>query len=151
MIRVFKLKLWGLLLSSFVFTAGGLSPVLASQDVTVIANHKGGSLNLSKAELERIYKMRQKVWHNKEPIKVFVLPADNDLHQFFVEQYLGMTTNDLNRHWSRLVFTGRGVIPTEVANQEEMLERVSKTPGAIGYISKDKANATNVSEVKVGR
>lgn len=151
MSRVFKLKLWSFLLSSFVLTAGWLSPVSASQDVTVIANHKGGSLHLSKAELERIYKMRQKVWHNKEPIKVFVLPADNQLHQFFVEQYLGVSMNELHRYWSRLVFTGRGVIPTEVANQEEMLDRISKTPGAIGYISKDKANTTNVSEVKVGR
>ncbi len=40
----------------------------------------------------------------------------------------------LSRLWNQLTYSGQGVTPTRVSSKEELIERLEKTPGAIGYM-----------------
>lgn len=108
-----------------------ITPVLALEIVThpqVIDN------NLTKSQLRRIYTMRQLNWSDNSAITVFVLPSQHALHQRFAKERLQIFPYQLNRIWHKLTYSGLGVAPTTVQSEEELIQAVIKTPGAIGYI-----------------
>ena len=40
----------------------------------------------------------------------------------------------MNRHWSKLKYTGKGKPPKSLSSTKEMIKWVASTEGAIGYI-----------------
>lgn len=84
--------------------------------------------------------MRLKEWPDGTPIVVYVLPDQTDQHKQFAQTILAMLPHQLRRNWDRQIYTGTGQAPIEVANENEMIARVNRTPGAIGYIEKEAAN-----------
>lgn len=89
---------------------------------------------LTKSQLRRIYTMRQLRWSDQSIIKVFVLPSQHALHHDFAKEHLQMFPYQLNRIWHKLTYSGLGVAPTVVESEEELVQAVITTPGAIGYI-----------------
>lgn len=89
---------------------------------------------LTKSQLRRIYTMRQLRWSDNTAISVFVLPNQNSLHQRFAKERLQIFPYQLNRIWHKLTYSGLGVAPTVVASQQELIQAVINTPGAIGYV-----------------
>ena len=75
-----------------------------------------------------------KYWPDGTPISVVTLNTDNPTHQAFTKSFLGYFAYQLPRDWDRSIFSARGVAPTVVKNETEMLEIVLGTKGAIGYI-----------------
>jgi hypothetical protein len=55
----------------------------------------------------------------------------------FYDSYAGMSAALLKAHWSKIIFTGRGQPPEEVANDSAAKEFLSKNPHAIGYIARE--------------
>lgn len=103
----------------------------------VVITHPGTptpTLNLS--QLRAIFSMQVRQWPNGRPIEVFVLKDDDKLHRQFLKETLKMLPHQLRRHWDRYVYSGIGQGPTIVKNQQEMLERVQRVDGAIGYVEK---------------
>ena len=86
-------------------------------------------------KVRAIFSMRLRRWSDGTPVRVFVLLDQNQLHQQFTKKILGVLPYRLRRAWDRAVFSGTGQAPTEVRNEEEMLDRISATPGAVGYVS----------------
>lgn len=58
----------------------------------------------------------------------------------FYLKFAGKTPAQLNAHWSRIVFTGRGQPPREVANGTELKKRLAANPHAIGYLEQDQVD-----------
>ena len=101
--------------------------------VEVIVNQSVAIHSMSKYKLRTLFGMRQPAWPDGEQVRVFVLPDDNPLHRQFAKQVLGVFPHQLRRSWNNLLFSGLAQAPVEVANQQQMLERVANTPGAVGY------------------
>lgn len=101
----------------------------------VIVNRSVTERFLSQSELRAIFSMRLRQWPDGKPIRVFVLPDDNDLHILFAKKILNTFPHQLKRTWDLLVFSGTGQSPTRVGSEREMIEMVATTPGAIGYVS----------------
>ena len=116
-----------------------------SQALQVIANSSAPVAQLSMRELRAIYTMRLDRWDDGTEIQVFVLPQKNPLHQQFCKSVLQALPHQLQAVWYRLVYSGMGRAPTEVRDEQEMLERIRATPGAIGYVDR----VLNVSDVQV--
>lgn len=55
----------------------------------------------------------------------------------FYSRHAGMTPAQLKRHWSRLIFTGRGRPPEQVGDANAVKARLAQDPNAIGYIDRD--------------
>lgn len=87
-----------------------------------------------------MFGMRQLAWPDGTPVRVFVLPDQQALHSNFCREILNIYPYQLHQSWNRLVYSGTGQAPTEVATEQEMLVRVAATPGSIGYVNKVNSN-----------
>jgi ABC-type phosphate transport system substrate-binding protein len=54
----------------------------------------------------------------------------------FYLKFTGKSPAQLKAHWSKIIFTGRGKPPREVANGIEVKKLLAKDPNAIGYIER---------------
>lgn len=108
--------------------------------VELITNLEVSEETLSRSLVRSIFSMRLTSWPSGMPIRVFVLGDKNKLHASFSKRILGVFPHQLRRAWNRQIFSGTGQAPQRVESEREMLDKVARTPGAIGYISKDMIN-----------
>jgi len=94
----------------------------------------------SLADVRAIFAMRKTRWNNGKRIQVFVFPDANPLHRQFTKSKLNMFPHQFRRIWDRLIFSGTGQAPKEVASMEDMKHMIAITPGAIGYLIKSNGN-----------
>lgn len=95
--------------------------------------------NITTDEIARVYTGRSSVL-----VPVNLRDADAK-RTIFDEKAVGRTSAQLKAHWSKLVFTGKGNPPHEVASDAEVIDFIVNNEYAIGYI--DAANVTD--KVKV--
>jgi ABC-type phosphate transport system substrate-binding protein len=103
--------------------------------IEVVTHPQVTESSLTKSQLRRIYTMRQLRWSNNRAITVFVLPSQHVLHQRFAKERLKIFPYQLNRIWHKLTYSGLGVAPIIVKSEQELIQAVLETPGAIGYLS----------------
>lgn len=80
--------------------------------------------------------MRVHQWPDGNPIKVYVLKDNNELHKQFCKQQLGVFPYKLRRLWDRHIFSGTGQAPTVLDNEEQMIKIISASENGIGYANK---------------
>jgi len=97
--------------------------------------------NITRSKARSIFSMRLYQWADGTPVVVYVLPDDSSQHRLFVQNILSMFPHQLRRQWDRYTYTGIGQAPIEVTDEQEMIERVNSTLGAIGYIEKGASDA----------
>lgn len=105
----------------------------ADADDILIAHPSVGVQSLSQNEARLFLSMRLTQWPNGEPVRVFVLPDNHPLHERVVKGLLGLYPYQLRRAWDRQLFSGTGQAPVVVSTESELIDRVARTPGAIGY------------------
>jgi ABC-type phosphate transport system substrate-binding protein len=131
----------------------------ASAEEVVVAINPAtpAGATISRNTLSAIFGMRLRAWADGTPILVYVLPDDHAVHVAFSKEILGVFPHQLRTAWDRLVFSGTGQAPLEVADEEEMRariigiygarpvvvgseeemrEKLAKNAGAIGYLSR---------------
>ena len=130
-------------LLSVAFQVGSQEPA-----VQVVVNPSVESKDISVEQIRRIFSMRQTTWSNEQAITVYVLSNQHLTHQAFSTKVLGMFPYQLDRIWNKLVYSGLGEEPIKVQSEQEMLERVSQKPGAIGYVMQQ-VRGDNVNVITV--
>jgi len=108
--------------------------------VDVIVNKSVSPNSISLATARAIFGMRQVKWPDGAPIQVFVLPDNHAIHGALCKERLNLFPYQLRQSWDRLVYSGMAQAPSEAMSEEELLNKVAATPGAIGYVRKVKAN-----------
>lgn len=109
----------------------------ALSEVAIIANKDVVEKSLSKRDLRAIFSMKKKRWKNGREISVFVLADKHPLHSSFTKEVLKTYPYHLRKIWDRQVYSGTGSAPVQLTSEQEMIERVKKTPDSIGYINKN--------------
>jgi ABC-type phosphate transport system substrate-binding protein len=71
-----------------------------------------------------------------------VLQVEGPTVEEFHTQVLRKKPYDVRRTWARHVFTSGAQPPHTLNSDDEVLNFVSSTPGAIGFVDADKANAS---------
>jgi ABC-type phosphate transport system substrate-binding protein len=84
-------------------------------------------------------------WSHDEPIRPVDLHPDSAVRRRFSDDGLKRSVSAVKIYWQQMVFSGRGVPPPELDNDEQVVRYVLRNPGAIGYVS----GAANVEGVKV--
>lgn len=108
--------------------------------VDIVANKSVAQTSLTLASARAIFGMRQVKWPDGTPIKVFVLPDNHPAHGALCKERLNLFPYQLRQSWDRLVYSGMAQAPHEVASEDELINRVAATPGAVGYVRKVKNN-----------
>lgn len=103
-------------------------------DVKVIANPSVKASAISSEEIKGVFLETKTSLSDGSRVQPALLKS-GAAHEAFVRQYVGKTEVALETYYRSLVFTGRGLIPTALASDAEMVSYVAKTKGAVGYVS----------------
>jgi len=105
-----------------------------SYAIEVVVNNSVELSEISHQQVKSIYLGQQTHWPNGHLIKLFKLPSTHKTHNVFVKNTLGLYPYQFNRRWQKLVFSGFALKPSVAIDEQELLELIAKTPGAIGYV-----------------
>lgn len=105
----------------------------------VVIVHPSNDSALSAKQVQRIFLGKEKKFANGTAV-VPINQATNDLRSQFDSNVLGRSSTQVSAYWSKLVFTGKGIPPKEVADDAAVIAAVAADAGAIGYV--DSASVT---------
>lgn len=112
---------------------------IAFAEVSVIVNAANNAA-ADTSFIKKVYLGKAKSFSGGEKVKVFTLNDQAGITEEFRAKALKKSNSQYKSYWSKLVFTGKGTPPKEMASEEEMIEMVAKTPNAIGFVSSSKVN-----------
>lgn len=108
--------------------------VNAAPPPVVIAHESLPDNAITLPMLRAIFSMRLQSLQG-ERLTVFVLDSRHPDHEAFSKEVLGVFPYQLQNAWNRVIFSGTGRGPVTVESSQEMLRRVSQTPGGVGYVT----------------
>ena len=100
----------------------------------------------NRAELLDLYSGDVKEWRNGVPIVVLDLKPKSDTKDAFYK-YLGKSSSRMKSIWMKNLLSGEGHPPEAQPSETEILRKVARTPGAIGYIDRSLVTAAVVELV----
>ena len=116
----------------------------ARADVAIIVN-RDNALTLDATWIANLYLGRSQDYPGGEHAVILDHPRESPLRERFFNRLNGMSLNQVNTYWARLMFSGRVLPPVALPDCREVLRHVSDNPRAIGYV--DAAAVT--AEVRV--
>lgn len=102
---------------------------------TDIITHPSNPQTMTKSLARAIFAGRMRTWPNGNPIRIVIMPEDKEVHEHFCRNILDVFPRQLRRSWDRGIYSGISEGPTIFDSEREILDFVSKNPGAIGYIN----------------
>jgi ABC-type phosphate transport system substrate-binding protein len=109
--------------------------VLQAQELFIVANKSVSVSQLNSSELRDLF-TGAKLRFSDGTRAVPVLLKGGPVHEVFLHRHVGDTPEEFRMRWRKLVFTGQGSMLKEFPSEAAMLQYVSVTPGAIGYVSR---------------
>lgn len=127
------------LLCMLIFSSG-----IAWADIVIIAHQDVSETTVTEKDLQEMFLGKRVQWKDNTAIHP-VTVKDQKHHSVFLKQYVNKSSAKWNAHWKRMVFTGNGTPPKQFATQQELLDYVANTAGAIGYVD----NGPSVENVTI--
>jgi ABC-type phosphate transport system substrate-binding protein len=119
-------------LALFLLLCAATVPTCAAGYV-VIVNPSLAGTKISENELKQIF-LGATTRIGGKPVEP-VVARSGAAHKEFASGCLGKTESGMQNYFRTLVFTGKGGMPKSFATTAEIIEYVSRTEGAIGYVS----------------
>jgi TonB family protein len=120
-----------LVAAGLVAFAGGSAQ---AGSVKVIANASVGARTVTVSELKSVFLQEKNSLTDGSHV-VPVLENGGPAHEAFLKEVLGKNNDTLRDYYRSLVFTGKGSMPKTLHSDEEVVDYVARTRGAIGYVS----------------
>lgn len=110
----------------------------ASNDFVVIANPNSGVEKMSKDEVINVYMGRNRKLSSG--VTAQPLDLENPLTEKanFYSTMVNKELSEISSYWARLMFSGQGSPPRQVASAEQAVELVGRLKGAIAYVDRKK-------------
>jgi hypothetical protein len=112
-----------------------------------IANVENGQ-QIAEFDVGAILTGAQTSWHNGSSIKLVLPGRKADIYEQVGYQIFQESGMMMQRHWLKLVFSGRGYPPKYADNELDMIKYVKNMPGSAAVISAENRNAVNELFVK---
>jgi len=112
---------------------GILFGTAALAETAVIVHPSNGS-TMSKDDISLIYLGKTKQFPNGSAAVPLDRAEGSKIRISFVEHVVGKNENQMKSYWSRLIFTGKGVLPEQVESGKDVKKQVASDPKYIGYI-----------------
>lgn len=132
--KLMKKSLFFLLLSS--------SSILCSAEVAVIVSSNNSNSNISAADISKVFLGKSKSFPDGTQAIAIDKNDNSAARDEFNDKVLGKSSSQLKSYWSRLIFTGKGTPPKQVANDAAIKAAVAGNPAMIGYIDASAVDGT---------
>jgi ABC-type phosphate transport system substrate-binding protein len=116
-----------------------------AQEVVLISNADVPVSNLTKDEIKRIFLGKQTTLGEEGTDIVFAVQHKTEASKQFLKEYIRKSVYQYSIYWKKRVFAGKGKAPVTFSSDQEIAAFVSKTPGAIGYVS----TGTDIGNAKI--
>lgn len=124
--------------AALVVTGWGLSLCagMAAADVVAVVSARNPVATMSRNQIADIFLGKT----GRFPDGGQAVPIDQAegaaARDEFYLNFTGKSPSQLKAHWAKIIFTGRGQPPLEVANGAELKRRIAENPNALGYIER---------------
>ena len=113
-----------------------LRPSVVMADIVIIVHPKNPITRLSEREVRKIFLGRLRQFpHTDQTTDVIDQAHTSPRYEAFYTQFIGMSLSKLSRYRAAYLFSGRGSIPTELSDDQSVLDYVAIHSTAIGYIN----------------
>jgi len=109
---------------------------LAFSENAVIVN-AANTDSIDQGMVKKIFLGKLKKFPSGASIIPVNISAGDATRDGFDNGVLGKSPKQMKSYWSKLVFTGKGNPPQEVASVADMLQLISSNPDSIGYVPAD--------------
>jgi hypothetical protein len=103
---------------------------------------------ISKLEVFWMYTMKKRFWDDGTKITVIYQDFNSKEHQEFCEKVLGVSVSRFERNVSTYINKGNAAYFIKAENQADVVRKVAKTIGAIGYLDSNQM-IINTGEVEI--
>ncbi len=108
--------------------------VASENAVQVIVHPDLNADDISIDDLRNIFLRRKTLWPNGVQISPMAQHPNSPARHYFDKHIFNRSPMALRAYWNQQIFSGRQLPPPERLNDKEVIDFVSATPGAIGYI-----------------
>lgn len=120
-------------LAALVF---GLAAFGASAQVAVVVNPKSPTASMTADQVAGIFLGKSSTLPSGATAAAVDQAESAAIRETFYTKVTGKQSAQVKAAWSRLVFSGKGTPPKELASSAEVKKFVAANPDAIGYIEK---------------
>ena len=110
-----------------------------SQNVVYFGNVVGMT-SMTNAKIQRVFTGKETLWKNGKTVVVCLPGTKSAKAQEVYTKVYNKSVKEVQKFWLSLVFQGRAKSPVFFDSEQEMVDFVKRTPGAIGVFSADKKN-----------
>lgn len=124
-------------MSTFVALGAGSGTGMATAEVVAVVSARGPATVMTTNQVVDIFLGRSSRFPDGRPATPIDQAEGSDARSEFYSAYAGKSQAQLNAHWAKIVFTGRGRPPFEVDDGLAVRKYLAEHPGTIGYIDRD--------------
>ncbi|MEM8488114.1 MAG: hypothetical protein AAF564_21370 [Bacteroidota bacterium] len=104
--------------------------------IAIIAHPSVPATTLSQQQVLDFYVLETNRWEDGSLVVLFDQKQKTASKEKFY-RFLKKEPRELKKVWMRVVLSGEGRTPRTLGSEEEVVQEVAATPGAIGYVSAD--------------
>jgi ABC-type phosphate transport system substrate-binding protein len=128
--------------AAFVVLGAGSGTGMATAEVVAVVSARGPATVMTTNQVVDIFLGRTSRFPDGRPAVPVDQAEGSAVRDEFYFAYAGKSQSQLNAHWAKIVFTGRGHPPIALANDLEVRKYLADHPGAIGYIERNLVDAS---------
>jgi hypothetical protein len=110
---------------------------IAKTDTRPVSSNEFAVENITRFELRRIYFMKDRWLDGVGLITLYQRPPHSNQHLQFIRETLGLTPSNYFKELALAVNSGKGAIIKVVSTDDDMINKVTSSDNAIGYIDLD--------------
>ncbi len=105
----------------------------------LVVNKTNPASSLVKSEVAKMFMKQSVKWASGVTVEPVDQAPRSGVRERFSEDIHGKPVGAVQSAWQRVIFSGRGAPPPEVASDEAVLTFVAEHPGGIGYVGEGAA------------
>ncbi len=136
-----------------VFFAGiFFAPSASAQNMwseLIIVGNKIGRTQLSTKEVRDVFRAKTSTWSNKISVSIALPSPQSSTAEPVARLIYGTKPPGVQKFWLSQVFQGRANPPSFFDSDQELIQFIQKTPGAIGVVASSTSIPPNVTIISI--
>jgi ABC-type phosphate transport system substrate-binding protein len=121
--------------------AGSPTPVGEGESYRLVVNPSNPASELARADAARLFLKKVATWPDGTPVAVVDQPRTAPVRAAFTRDVHRKDVDAVVAYWATLVYSAREMPPPVKRSDDEVLDFVRQTPGAVGYVSASAATS----------
>jgi hypothetical protein len=126
-----------------------LSAAPAWAEYKVIVHASRDMSSISRATLQAVFLKKTTKWPDGATAVPVDLGENPSVREEFSKEVMARNIASVKSYWLQMIFSGRGTPPIEMTSEDEVIAFVTRTAGAVGYVSGDATLPDGVKAIKV--